>query len=149
MTADFRPCPFCGSSDPTHATATDDDIATVAVVCLECGATGPKAMSSDPPDHIEHPWNQRQGVDDRGQRFPYAIALKTPRPPDPITPFPIGPGTSRRATLLDDATGELGIAILHCQDQVPARNPLVRGMVWCAQDTWNQSENEHYQSSRP
>lgn len=63
MTTDLRRCPFCDSSDLTVATATDDEITTVAVVCLECGATGPKGNASDPPGHVEYMWNQRFGVD--------------------------------------------------------------------------------------
>ena len=63
MNPDLRPCPFCSSSDLTIATATDDDITTVAVVCLECGATGPKGTGDDPPANIQHMWNQRYGAD--------------------------------------------------------------------------------------
>lgn len=55
--------PYCGSSDLTIAKATDDEITTTAVVCLECEATGPKGTGNDPPAHIEFMWNQRQGVD--------------------------------------------------------------------------------------
>ena len=63
MNPDLRPCPFCCSSDLTIATATDDEITTVAVVCLECGATGPKGTAADPVEHIAFMWNQRFGGD--------------------------------------------------------------------------------------
>lgn len=49
--------------DLTIATATDNDITTMAVVCLECGATGPKGTGGDPPGHVEYMWNQRFGAD--------------------------------------------------------------------------------------
>ena len=63
MTTDLRPCPFCCSSDLTIATATDGEITTVAIVCLECGSTGPKGTGGDPPGHVEFMWNQRFGTD--------------------------------------------------------------------------------------
>ena len=63
MNPDLRRCPFCYSDNLTIATATDDENATVAVVCLECGATGPKGNASDPPGHVEYMWNQRWGAD--------------------------------------------------------------------------------------
>jgi hypothetical protein len=61
MTTDLRSCPFCDSSDLTIAKATDDEITTVAIVCLECGATGPKGTAADSVAHVEHMWNQGSG----------------------------------------------------------------------------------------
>lgn len=57
MTPDLRPCPSCCSSDLTIATAADEDT-VAAVVCLECGATGPKGSATDPTGQVEHIWNQ-------------------------------------------------------------------------------------------
>lgn len=63
MESDLRPCPFCCSSDRTVVNATDDEITTVSVVCLECGATGPKGSAANALVHIEHMWNQRFGAE--------------------------------------------------------------------------------------
>jgi hypothetical protein len=61
--ADFRSCPFCASSDLVVARTTDGKNSTLAVVCLECGASGPKGSDADPPGHVEFMWNQRYGAD--------------------------------------------------------------------------------------
>ena len=59
----LRSCPFCASDDLVVARATDGDSSTLAVVCLECGASGPKAADADPLGHVEFMWNQRFGAD--------------------------------------------------------------------------------------
>ena len=62
VNADLHPCPFCDSRDLTIARATDGDLVTIAVVCLECGVTGPKRTGDDPPQHVAFVWNQRFGA---------------------------------------------------------------------------------------
>jgi hypothetical protein len=61
MDSDLRSCPFCDSSNLMIVRASDGDLATIAVLCLECGATGPKGTRDDPPQHVRFMWNQRQG----------------------------------------------------------------------------------------
>jgi hypothetical protein len=62
MTPDLRPCPFCDGRDRTIPRATDGDLVTTAVVCLECGTTGPKGTGDDPPHHVAFMCNQRFGA---------------------------------------------------------------------------------------
>jgi len=62
-TGDLRPCPFCDGRQLVVARVTDDDRVSIAVVCLECGASGPRADGDDPPGHAEFLWNSRYGAD--------------------------------------------------------------------------------------
>ncbi|MET0165862.1 MAG: Lar family restriction alleviation protein [Vicinamibacterales bacterium] len=57
--SDLRPCPFCARVEPALAAVGDDRVQYFVVTCPECGATGPRATSDDPPGHAEHLWNQR------------------------------------------------------------------------------------------
>ena len=45
------------------AAVADGEQTSRAVVCLECGATGPKGAGDDPPQHVAFMWNQRFGAD--------------------------------------------------------------------------------------
>lgn len=63
MDIDLRPCPFCGGRNLTIARASDGRITTVAVVCMECAATGPKAKGNDSLAHVSGVWNRRRGTE--------------------------------------------------------------------------------------
>jgi hypothetical protein len=62
-TTDLRPCPFCDGRQLVVARITDDDRVAIAVVCPECGASGPRADGDDPPGHAGFIWNARYGAD--------------------------------------------------------------------------------------
>ena len=59
---DLRPCPFCANERLTVATFGNEQTRFVVVTCTECGAMGPRAVSTDPSGHAEHLWNQGFGV---------------------------------------------------------------------------------------
>ncbi len=61
-TPDLRPCPFCDGRQLVVARITDGDRVSIAVVCPECGASGPRADGDDQPDHAEFLWNSRFGA---------------------------------------------------------------------------------------
>ena len=57
---DLRPCPFCANEKLTIVYA--DSGRSITVKCDECGASGPRAMNTDPPGHAENQWNLRYGA---------------------------------------------------------------------------------------
>ncbi len=59
MTPGLRSCPYCDSNALMINKVTNEDTVTVAVVCVECGTTGPKGTAADSVAHVEHMWNQR------------------------------------------------------------------------------------------
>jgi uncharacterized Zn finger protein len=59
---DLRPCPFCANDKPVVIEACREWGATIALMCPECGALGPLALSDDPPGHAVFLWNQRFGM---------------------------------------------------------------------------------------
>jgi hypothetical protein len=60
---DLRPCPFCDGRQLVVARITDDDRVSIAVVCRECGATGPRADGDNPPGYAEFLWSACYGAD--------------------------------------------------------------------------------------
>jgi hypothetical protein len=55
----MRDCPFWASSD-VEVVVVDGDPQTLAVEWPECGATGPRSLSSDRAQAV-FAWNQRTG----------------------------------------------------------------------------------------
>jgi hypothetical protein len=58
----------------TIATATDDEITTVAVVCLECGATGPKGKTSDRKSALLQTMSSREIAELTGKEHKNVLA---------------------------------------------------------------------------
>ena len=52
--------PFCASSDLDVIDVEHDEGSALAVLCKECGATGPRSRGNDRRDAI-HSWNLRFG----------------------------------------------------------------------------------------
>jgi uncharacterized Zn finger protein len=55
-----RDCPHCASSDLDVIAVEHDEGPALAVLCKECGMTGPRSSSSDPA-HAMFAFNQRAG----------------------------------------------------------------------------------------
>jgi Lar family restriction alleviation protein len=55
MTSDLKPCPFCGSTDLSFQSSTEDREGVPSnVVCVDCGCAGPWAYLKQ--EQIEEHW---------------------------------------------------------------------------------------------
>lgn len=62
MRPSLKPCPFCGGTDLEYQVGTEDREGTpTAVLCPDCGATGPWAYEVDgQTTTADRLWNQRR-----------------------------------------------------------------------------------------